>query len=120
MEFSYPAEKFKAARTYLMLPHPKGEAASIASAFFECSLGISKIEPDEPDELDDYARDSLGKLKELMNTLGLKDPADRGLHTIKAEKLTIEQRRELSSAVDELASWFDLKTRTAMAAVKVE
>lgn len=100
-----------------MLPHPKGEAASIAYAFLECSLGISKV---EPDDLDDYARDSLGKLKELMDASGLKDPADRGMHTIKAEKLTIEQRRELSSAVDELASWFDMKTRTAIEAFKVE
>lgn len=109
MEFSYPAEKFKAARTYLMLPHPKGEAASIANAFAECSFAISKV---DPESLDDHARDSLAKLKELMDTLGLKDPADRGLYTIKAEKLTIEQRRELSSIVDELASWFDIKSRT--------
>ena len=117
MDFSPPAEKFKAARTCLMLPHPKGEAVSIASAFFECSLAISKI---EPDELDTYVRDSLVKLQELMNTLGLKDPADRGMHTIKAEKLTIEQRRELSSTVDELASWFDIKSQTAAEAGKVQ
>lgn len=100
-----------------MLPHPKGEPASIAFAFMECSLGMGKI---ETDGLDDYARDSLRRLKELMDASGLKDPADRGMHTIKAEKLTIEQRRELSSAVDELASWFDMKTRTAIETTKVD
>ncbi len=109
LEFTYPAEKFKAARTHLMLPHPKGEAASIAFAFMECALAIGKV---ETESLDDSVGDSLRKLKELMDASGLKDPADRGLHTIKAEKLTIEQRRELSSAVDELATWFDMKTRT--------
>lgn len=93
-----------------MLPHAKGEAASIADAFAECSFGISKI---EPDDLDDYARGLVTKLKELIDPVGLKDPADRGLYTIKAEKLKIEQRRELSSTVDELASWFDIKSHTS-------
>ena len=108
LKFSFPAEKFKAARSHLMLPHPKGEAASIASAFAECAFGISKV---DPADLDDYARELLSKLNALIDPIGLRDPADRGMYTIKAEKLSIEQRRELSSTVDELASWFDLKSR---------
>ena len=110
LKFSFPAEKFKAARSHLMLPHPKGEAASIASAFAECAFGISKV---DPADLDDYARELLSKLNALIDPIGLRDPADRGMYTIKAEKLSIEQRRELSSTVDELASWFDLKSRTS-------
>ena len=93
-----------------MLPHPKGEAASIANAFAECAAGISKV---DPADLDDYARELLTKLNALIDPVGLRDPADRGMYTIKAEKLSIEQRRELSSIVDELASWFDLKARTS-------
>lgn len=108
MEFSFPAEKFKTARIHLMLPHPKGEAASIASAFAECAFGISKV---DPADLDDYARELLSKLNALIDPVGLRDPADRGMYTIKAEKLSIEQRRELSLIVDELASWFDVKSR---------
>jgi hypothetical protein len=110
LKFSFPAEKFKAARSYLMLPHPKGEAASIAAAFAECAVGISKV---DPADLDDYARELLHKLNVLIDPVGLRDPADRGMHTIKAEKLTIEQRRELSATVDEFASWFDLKSQTS-------
>ena len=53
LKFSYPAEKFKAARSNLMLPHPKGEAASIANAFAECAFAISKV---DPADLDNYAR----------------------------------------------------------------
>ena len=109
LKFSFPAEKFKAARSHLMLPHPKGEAASIANAFAECAFGISKV--DAAADLDDYARELLSKLNALIDPVGLRDPADRGMYTIKAEKLSIEQRRELSSIVDELASWFDLKSR---------
>jgi hypothetical protein len=52
----------------------------------------------------------LRKLNELIDPVGLKDPTDRGFYAIKAEKLTIEQRRELSAVVDELATWFDLRT----------
>jgi hypothetical protein len=70
-------------------------------------LGISEI---EPEDLDDYARTLLGRLKELIDPAGLKDPADRGWFTIKAEKLTIEQRRELSSTVDALSTWLDVKS----------
>jgi hypothetical protein len=108
LKFSYPAEKFKAARSNLMLPHPKGEAASIANAFAECAFAISKV---DLVDLDDYARESLDKLHALTDPVGLRHPADRGMHTIKAEKLSIEPRRELFSTVDELASWFDLKSR---------
>ena len=108
MRFSFPAEKFKTARSNLMLPHPKGEAASIADAFAACASGISKV---DPVDLDDYAREALSKLNALIDPIGLRDPAGRGMHTIKAEKLSIEQRRELASTVDELASWFDIKSR---------
>ena len=52
-----------------MLPHPKGEAASIASAFAECAFGISKV---DPADLDDYARELLSKLNALIDPIGLR------------------------------------------------
>ena len=108
MKYSYQAEKFSSARRSLMLPHAKGETASIADAFAECVHGTAKL---ELADLDDNAKELLRKLNELIDPVGLKDPADRGFYAIKAEKLTIEQRRELSAVVDELATWFDLRTR---------
>jgi hypothetical protein len=110
LKFAAQTEKFKAARRHLMLPHPRGEAFSIANAFSECAFGISEL---NPADLDDYARELLNKLNALIDPIGLRDPAERGMYTIKAEKLSIEQRREMSSTVDELASWFDLKSRTS-------
>lgn len=103
MKFAYQAEKFSVARSLLMLPHPNGEADSIASAFHECSLGLHQL--DEQD-LDDSARDWIATLKELMDTTGLMDPDGRGLWTVKASSLTVEQQFELSNVVNELASWF--------------
>ncbi len=108
MKYSYQAEKFSSARRSLMLPHAKGETASIADAFAECVHGTTNL---ELADLDDNAKELLRKLNELIDPVGLKDPADRGFYAIKAEKLTIEQRRELSAVVDELATWFDLRTR---------
>jgi hypothetical protein len=104
MKYSYPAEKFSVARHCLMLPHPKGEAESIMHAFHECSLGLHDL---DRDGLDDNARKWVRKLEELMSTDGLDDPSGRGLWVIKAERLSINDKIELSRVVDELACWFD-------------
>jgi hypothetical protein len=106
--FAYQAEKFSAARQCLMLPHPRGEAESIASAFHECSLGLHDL---RRDELDNNARQWVAKLEELMETKGLEDPSGRGLWTVKAQQLTVDQKIELSRVVDELAHWFDRQFR---------
>jgi len=108
MKYTYASEKFATARTSLMLPHPRGETTAIADAFFECSLGLRTL---NQDDLDDGARTSLRKLEELMDGSGLDDPLDRGLYTIKAERLSIDQKAELSDVIDNLASWFDARSR---------
>ncbi len=108
MKFTYAREKFVTARTSLMLPHPKGETTAIADAFSECSLSLRTL---NQDDLDDGARTSLRKLEELMDGSGLDDPLDRGLYTIKAERLSINQKAELSDVIDNLASWFDARSR---------
>lgn len=106
MKFPYQAEKFSAARSCLMLPHPKGEAESIAHAFHECHLGLHDL---RRDNLDDNARNWLAKLEALMDTTGLEDPSGRGLWAVKAERLTVDEKLELSRVVDELAAWFDMQ-----------
>ncbi len=108
MKFTYAREKFVTARTSLMLPHPKGETTSIADAFSECSLSLRTL---NQDDLDDGARTSLRKLKELMDTTGLADPSLGDLYIIKAGLLTPDQKVELSGVVKYLANWFDAKSR---------
>src|SRR4030065_562703 len=96
MKFSYQAEKFSDARSLLMLPHPEGETASIASAFHECSLGLHNL---NEQELDDTARVWVAKLKELMDTSGLTDPDGRGLWEVKATYLTLVEKFALSGGI---------------------
>lgn len=104
MKYSYPAEKFSVARSSLMLPHPRGEAASISNAFHECSLGLHEL---DRQDLDDSAAQWLRQLDDLMNTDGLDDPHGKGTWMIKAEQLDEDQKVELSRIIDELAHWFD-------------
>ena len=103
MKYSYQAERLAGARSALMLPHPTGEAASIASAFHECHNGLHQL---DRSQLDDNARDWLAKLDRFMDTSGLADPYSKGLWQIKAETLTESEKFELSRIIDELAHWF--------------
>jgi hypothetical protein len=107
-KYEYAAKKFAAARRSLMLPHPENEIKLIAYAFHECSLSLRTF---NHDDLDGGARTSLRKLEELMGTTGLDNPLHRGLYTIKAERLSIDQKAELSREIDYLASWFDAESR---------
>jgi len=104
MRYLYQAEKFAAARRALMLPHPMGEAVSIAGAFHECSLGLHKI---DRSQLDSTAIEWLKKLDKLMDYSGSNDSTGKGLWQVKAETLTVDQKSELSHIIDELAHWFD-------------
>ncbi len=108
MKYAYVSEKFATARESLMLPHPDGDTRSIVYAFFECSLSLRTL---NRYDLDDGARASLRKLKELMDTTGLDDPLGRGLYTVKAERLSLDQKAELSREVNYLATWFDAQSR---------
>jgi hypothetical protein len=104
MKYHYAAEKFSAARRYLMLPHPQGEAEAIMRAFHECSLGLNNL---DKKGIDEYAVNLIEKLEEFMNTDGLNDPNRSGLWTIKAEQLSIDDKMAVSRLVDELAYIFD-------------
>ena len=87
-----------------MLPHPRGEAASISSAFHECSLGLHEL---DRQDVDDNAAQWLRQLDDLMNTDGLEDPHEKGTWLVKAEQLSEDQKFDLSRIIDELAHWFD-------------
>lgn len=102
---SYQSEKFAAARSSLMLPHPKGEANSIASAFFNCSLALDGIDRSKLKPEQKYLVDQLDK---LMDTTGLSDPGGQdGLHYVKAKTLTVDDQAELSHVVEELVTAFE-------------
>ena len=102
--FVYQSEKLAAARQCLMLPHPKGEADSIACAFSECSLAFRNFDVQAVQS--DDARKCIETIQQMMNTTGINDPEGRGKYFIKAEQLSVTERSELSIAVDELAYWF--------------
>lgn len=101
--FPYASEKFSAARAILMLPFPEGEAAAIAAAFHECHLGLDKL---PAEQLDEAARDWINTLRGLMSTDEISDPQARGTWTLKAERLSEDEKSSLSRVVDELAHWF--------------
>ena len=86
-----------------MLPHPNGEAQTIASAFVECSLGLMDL---QTDDLGEGVQGWLGKLRDLMDTSDIPDTSAHQLFELKARQLTEAQKIELSQIVDELASWF--------------
>jgi len=110
LKFTNASEKFATARRCLTLPHLEleDETTSIADAFTECSHGLHEL---NADDLDDGARESLRKLKELMDTTGLADPSLGCLYTMKAGLLTPDQKVELSGVVNYLANWFDARSR---------
>jgi hypothetical protein len=103
MDVAYQAEKLSAARRVLMLPHPRGEAESIAEAFELCSRAFFRF---DTNALDDNARRWILTIKDFMDTSGIDNVGGRGTYVIKAERLTNDEKRELSNAVDELAHWF--------------
>jgi hypothetical protein len=102
-KWSYPAEKFFAARRMLMLPHSEGEAESLKYAFAEIDHGLRRI---PRDDLDADARAWVATIEEAMDTAGIEDPDGLGTWYLKAGRLSHDQKRQFSNAVDELANWF--------------
>jgi hypothetical protein len=101
-DFRYAAEKLSAARRTLMAPHPRGEAESYAGAFHECMLGLRDH---GVGDFDDSARPWYETVVRTMDTKGIHDPDGRGTWVMKAEQLSVDERVDFSSAVDELAYW---------------
>lgn len=102
---SYQAEKFSVARSCLMLPHTRGEAASIANAFHEIDLGLHRFEV--PSDFSEAGVTMLRDLKQLMSLEGLSDPNQEGLYTIRARAMSVDEQAQLSRLVDELTFLFE-------------
>ena len=109
-KFMYAREKFFVARSSLMLPRKEYQISLIASAIGNCESGLSSI---KREDLDAGARESVQKLEKLIDRTGLDDPYNDGLYIIKAKKLNKSrlQKDEFCRLIDELASWFDEKSR---------
>lgn len=104
---SYMSEKFNTARSYLMLPHEKGEAYSIMTAFHECNLGLMGYEGAGLEE-DDKA--DLDKLLAFMNTDGIADDPVKGKWLVKAEGFCFEEKSEISRIIESLCYAFARKS----------
>ena len=102
--FSYAREKLVTARRILMLPHPKGEAQSLAAAFHECYLGLDKL-PDSA--FHGSATEYIRTIRSTIDTTGVIDDHGRGTFTVKAEQLTESEKHDFSAAVDDLLYWMD-------------
>jgi len=74
-----------------MLPHSSGIETAITDALDECYYAFYRF---DDTGLDDNARRLVAKIKTLRET-------------VKTRTLTIDEQRELSDAVDELAYWFE-------------
>jgi hypothetical protein len=100
MDYGYMAQKLAAARSSLLLPHPRGIEQSVITAMFECMIGLDGLKDERPEELEPY----LSRLVDLLDTSELSDPDCIGLHIVKARMFTEDQLHQFSSTVDELAT----------------
>jgi hypothetical protein len=105
--FDYQGEKLSQARSTLMAPHEMGEEHSYASAFEVCSrafhdFDVSRVKGDD-------AVHWIETIKRLMDTSGVEGPTGEGTWVHRARLMTVDEKREFSNAVDELASWFNRK-----------
>ena len=85
-----------------MLPHDVGEA--IAIAFHACSCAFNKL---DESQLEEKARGWICNIKNFMSTTGIVDDLGKGTLLIKAQSLSIDEKKDLSDAIDELAHWFN-------------
>jgi hypothetical protein len=108
-EYLYVAEKFRSASHCLQLPHPEGEARSIAHALFESTLALhdlgERVVPGDP------AREWIERLRELVDTSAVEDPSGLGVYFLKAQGFSVGEKYELRDTINELARWAEEKSR---------
>ena len=105
---SYQSEKLNQARRALMLPHAKGEAASIAAAFLEIDLALHHF---DETSVESYARDKIVRLREIMDISQKQHGSETGAWQAKAKGFSAEEKHEVSNLVDQLARWFSDNAR---------
>jgi len=89
--FGYQFQKLNEARRSLMAPHLEGEDRSFGQSKVCCTLAFNNF--DVGMVKDEDARSWISTIQRLMN----------------ADAMTTDERIEFSSAVDKLASWFELQ-----------
>ena len=96
--FSYQSEKLSQARSALMAPHPGGEEKSFAEAFLYCTHAFMDFDVTRVKD------ENASRWIETINRL--KDTTNEGTWDNRACAMSLEEKREFSEAVDELAHWF--------------
>ena len=102
--FSYQTEKLSQARSALMAPHPWGEDMSFAEAFDYCTRAFKDFDVTRVKDKNAYGW--IETIKRLKDTTNVQDPTSDGKWIQRARAMDLEEKREFSNAVDELASWF--------------
>jgi len=100
--FGYPAERFRSAVQALRLPHPEGKADAIDRAFYNCGPAFQDL---GRDDLDESAKEWAPKIDEFpaIDCTGAEAQAQRPAN---AEKLSSEQKCELTSRIYKLGATF--------------
>ncbi len=102
--FTYQSEKLSQAQSALMTPHPMGEEKSFALAFDYCTRAFKDF--DVTRVMDENAYGWIETIKRLMDTTNVQDPTSDGKWIQRARAMDLEEKREFSEAVDDLADWF--------------
>ena len=108
MSFQRASSQFAAARRILMLPHPDGQAESVALAFGEIDMGLENL---DQSKLDESAKKWLAELVDLMNWKGIEVSAEEGRYLSKAKTLSLDDLLTLSQLVDDLQCFFGEQAR---------
>lgn len=112
LKWAYAGKQLDAAQRLLMLPHPKGEADSIARSFHECELGLQDAARNGLDsEFDDDARAWVNAIRSAMDTTGAEAKSGEGNWFAKASTLTVDEKAAYASAVADFAYWLDSRFR---------
>jgi hypothetical protein len=99
IKYKYAAEKLAEARRSLMAPHPLGEAESFAGAFRECDQALKSI---RLRDLDDGAQSWAATIARVIRG-DRYEATTEDAWLARAERLTADEKRDFSSAVDQLA-----------------
>lgn len=102
----YLWEKFTNARRSLIAPHESGEEMSFQSAFHSCSLGLHNLELSTRKITDSECLDYLKTVRDVIEVDDLKPEYESELWSVRYNRMTVDQKREFSSAVDWLADHF--------------
>jgi hypothetical protein len=103
-DFGYQSEKLSQARSVLMAPHPWSEEISFIEAFRYCTHAFEDF--DVTRVKDKNACGWIETIKRFMDTTNVQDPTNDGPWLQRARAMDLEEKREFSEAVDELADWF--------------